>query len=159
MLDIALLMGSSNQFQNFQFVKLSCLDSNQRIGIDSKGANPSGQPQCLLDQEYKVQVTKSVQCHCNIIIAKFRAIGKSKKSCEQAYLVGIICSSEYTWNRVKSKPSRNIRTAKRHLLELSAYLNYIILGIKLFCFSRQKAATFNICLNKPRVFQPLSTRW
>ena len=52
-----------------------------------------------------------------------------------------------------SKPSRKIGTAKRHLLALSwpcrdYGLNYIFLGIKLFCFLRQKAETFSICLKK-----------
>ena len=44
--------------------------------------------------------------------------------------------------------------SKRHLLELSWPIQrlrlklFIFLGIKLFCFSKQKAETFSICLKK-----------
>ena len=53
--------------------------------------------------------------------------------------------------RFLPKPSRKIGTTKCHLLELSWPMQRLwpklyFLGIKLFCFSRQKVKTFSICL-------------
>ena len=61
----------------------------------------------------------------------------------------VICS---WW--LESKPSLKIRTANaicwNSLGLFRDYgLNHIFLGIKLFCFSRQKAETFSNCLKKP----------